>query len=171
MNNNATLHELAYNEYSSGMKYKDIAQKYGVSINTVKSWKQRHKWQRGDAPKNEKVAPQQKMVQQKEKNNTLRTLIQNDLMNQLKVNKTSGAQYTDLVADYMALWDIKNNLISDIEERGVVVEWSNGKQKGKKKNESIQELNKTNAQMLKLLEALGLKATEIEVEDDDVPDL
>ncbi|MGQ3738441.1 P27 family phage terminase small subunit [Bacillus sp. Fil] len=171
MNNNATLHELAYNEYSSGMKYKDIAQKYGVSINTVKSWKQRHKWKRGDAPKNEKVAPQQKMVQQKEKNNTLRTLIQNDLMNQLKVNKTSGAQYTDLVADYMALWDIKNNLISDIEERGVVVEWSNGKQKGKKKNESIQELNKTNAQMLKLLEALGLKATEIEVQDDDVPDL
>ncbi|MFV1455174.1 P27 family phage terminase small subunit [Bacillus mycoides] len=171
MNNNATLHELAYNEYSSGMKYKDIAQKHGVSINTVKSWKQRHKWKRGDAPKNEKVAPQQKMVQQKEKNNKLRTLIKNDLMNQLKVNKTSGAQYTDLVADYMALWDIKNNLISDIEERGVVVEWSNGKQKGKKKNESIQELNKTNAQMLKLLEALGLKATEIEVQDDDVPDL
>ena len=26
------------------MKYKDIAKKYGVSINTVKSWKQRYKW-------------------------------------------------------------------------------------------------------------------------------
>lgn len=28
------------------MKYKDIASKYNVSINTVKSWKQRYKWNR-----------------------------------------------------------------------------------------------------------------------------
>lgn len=42
----------AYLDYQAGMKYKDIAEKYGVSINTVKSWKSR-KW--GNAP-NEKVA-------------------------------------------------------------------------------------------------------------------
>lgn len=29
-----------------GMKYKDIAAKYGVTINTVKSWKQRYSWSR-----------------------------------------------------------------------------------------------------------------------------
>ncbi|MGR5963521.1 P27 family phage terminase small subunit [Bacillus cereus] len=59
----------------------------------------------------------------------------------------------------------------DIEERGVVVEWSNGKQQ-EEKNESIGELDKTNAQMLKLLAELGLKATEVEVgEDDETPDL
>lgn len=28
------------------MKYKDLAEKYGVSVNTIKSWKQRHGWQR-----------------------------------------------------------------------------------------------------------------------------
>ena len=28
------------------MKYKDIAEKYGVSLNTVKSWKTRYKWSR-----------------------------------------------------------------------------------------------------------------------------
>lgn len=28
------------------MKYKDIAEKYGVTINTVKSWKTRYKWSR-----------------------------------------------------------------------------------------------------------------------------
>lgn len=33
-------------DYKKGMKYKDIAEKYGVSINTVKSWKQRYKWSR-----------------------------------------------------------------------------------------------------------------------------
>lgn len=39
-------YELAENDYMLGMKYKDIAEKYGVSINTVKSWKQRYKWDR-----------------------------------------------------------------------------------------------------------------------------
>ena len=34
----------AENDYMLGMKYKDIATKYGVSINTVKSWKQRYGW-------------------------------------------------------------------------------------------------------------------------------
>ncbi|WP_238544583.1 phage terminase small subunit-related protein [Geomicrobium sp. JCM 19037] len=28
------------------MKYKDIADKHGVSLNTVKSWKKRHAWSR-----------------------------------------------------------------------------------------------------------------------------
>ena len=28
-------------DYMSGMKYKDIAEKYNVSLNTVKSWKKR----------------------------------------------------------------------------------------------------------------------------------
>lgn len=36
--------ELAYNDYLNGMKYKDIAAKYDVTINTVKSWSQRYKW-------------------------------------------------------------------------------------------------------------------------------
>ena len=36
----------AEKDYLSGMKYKDIAEKYQVSINTVKSWKNRYGWQR-----------------------------------------------------------------------------------------------------------------------------
>jgi phage terminase small subunit len=39
--------EQAEKDYLSGMKYKDIAAKHGVSINTVKSWKTRYNWQRG----------------------------------------------------------------------------------------------------------------------------
>ncbi|GIN89128.1 hypothetical protein J22TS1_01790 [Siminovitchia terrae] len=43
----------AEKDYVKGMKYKDIAEKYGVSLNTVKSWKQRHGWTRnkGAPPK------------------------------------------------------------------------------------------------------------------------
>lgn len=40
----ATNAELAYQDYRKGMKYKEIAEKYGVTINTVKSWKTRYKW-------------------------------------------------------------------------------------------------------------------------------
>lgn len=39
-------YELAEADYIAGMKYKDIAEKYGVSVNTVKSWKTRYKWTR-----------------------------------------------------------------------------------------------------------------------------
>ena len=40
----ATNAELAYQDYLNGMRYKEIAEKYGVTINTVKSWKTRYKW-------------------------------------------------------------------------------------------------------------------------------
>lgn len=37
-------HQQAEKDYMQGMKYKDIAAKYDVSLNTVKSWKQRYAW-------------------------------------------------------------------------------------------------------------------------------
>jgi phage terminase small subunit len=39
-------YELARPDYEAGMKYKDIAAKYDVTLNTVKSWKLRH-WNKG----------------------------------------------------------------------------------------------------------------------------
>lgn len=42
----AKKHELAETDYMSGMKYKDIAKKHGVSLATVKSWKTRYGWDR-----------------------------------------------------------------------------------------------------------------------------
>lgn len=51
--------DLAYKDYMEGMKYKDIASKYNVSISTVKSWKTRYKWDRKSMhTKNEKVCIQ-----------------------------------------------------------------------------------------------------------------
>lgn len=40
----APNYEQALIDYQMGMKYKDIADKYGVTINTVKSWKTRYQW-------------------------------------------------------------------------------------------------------------------------------
>jgi Uncharacterized conserved protein len=47
--------ELAYEDYLSGMKRKDIAAKYDVSVNTVKSWATRHKWSKKGAPQKKRV--------------------------------------------------------------------------------------------------------------------
>ncbi|MCE0742246.1 phage terminase small subunit [Bacillus sp. G16] len=52
-------HIQAYKDYVKGMKYKDLAERYGVSVNTIKSWKQRHGWQR------KKGAPPKKSVHTK----------------------------------------------------------------------------------------------------------
>ncbi|APQ96314.1 phage terminase small subunit [Clostridium botulinum] len=51
----------AKKDYLQGMKYKDLAEKYKVSLNTIKSWVKRYNWseekkQRG-AHKNKKGAP------------------------------------------------------------------------------------------------------------------
>lgn len=96
-----------------------------------------------------------------------KTDIKNDLVNQLERNGVHGNHYLDLINDYMCLWEIKNKLIKDIKARGVSVEWNNGGgQKGFKKNDSIAELNKTNGQMLKILNELGLRASDMEPADD-----
>lgn len=39
-------YEQAELDYIAGMKYKEIAEKYNTSVNTVKSWKQRYNWVR-----------------------------------------------------------------------------------------------------------------------------
>ncbi|MCY9234598.1 phage terminase small subunit [Bacillus spizizenii] len=52
-------HIQAYKDYVKGLKYKDLAEKYGVSVNTIKSWKQRHGWER------KKGAPSEKSVHTK----------------------------------------------------------------------------------------------------------
>ena len=40
------VRDLAYQDYLAGMKYQDIAEKYKVSLSTVKSWATRH-WKKG----------------------------------------------------------------------------------------------------------------------------
>ncbi|MEK4711147.1 phage terminase small subunit [Bacillus sp. FSL R10-2780] len=54
-------HELAQEDYMQGMKYKELAEKYEVSINTIKSWRKRHGWNRkGVHPNDEKGCTQTK---------------------------------------------------------------------------------------------------------------
>ena len=44
----------AEQDYIAGLKYKEIAEKYGVTLNTVKSWKTRYSWSKKVCTQNEK---------------------------------------------------------------------------------------------------------------------
>lgn len=94
--------------------------------------------------------------------------IRQDLLDQLERNGTVGKYYTDLVEDYMSFWVDKCLLTEDIQSRGVVVTYNNGGgQSGKKRNDSIADKIKVNVQMLNILNALGIKPTQSDGEDDD----
>lgn len=90
-------------------------------------------------------------------------------MDQIERNGTVGKHYTDLIDDYMALWDAKNGLIADIKERGPVVPYvtMNGTV-NMKKNESVGELLKVSAQMLKILDGIGIQPAQGDVFDDEM---
>lgn len=91
-----------------------------------------------------------------------------DLKNQLIANNNYTAYTEDLLQKYMRFTDIEDKLNEDITIRGVSVYWNNGGgQEGYKKNDSISELTKVNAQKAKLLSTLGIKAPESKDKGDD----
>lgn len=97
--------------------------------------------------------------------------IQESLIMQLRINGNDSRHFLDLVQDYMSLWVIKNQLIDDIAERGVVCKYQNGKEQwGFKRNDSVGELNKTSSQMLKILTQLKIQVKDIEPIDDEEDD-
>ena len=142
-------YEKAHIDYISGMKYKDIAQKYGVKENTVKSWKRRYNWSRKNALKKVcKDASVQSLGNIEE--------IKEDMINQLKNNNSDTKDNIDWIERYINLCKIANDLTLDIENRGVSIHWENGKQIGLKKNDSVSELPKILKTMLEIKCKLGL---------------
>ena len=88
----------------------------------------------------------------------LRDQIKEDLLNQLKRNGIEESYYSDLVSDYIKMWDTKNALIKDIKTRGVQVEC----------HSSFGTNIKINAQMLKLLDSMGIKPVATEQGGGDI---
>ena len=99
--------------------------------------------------------------------------IREDLNTHLINNGAVGEYMTDLVNDYCSLWEVKEKLLADIEERGVQIKWQNSEKSfGYKKNDSVGELLKTSAQMIKILNQLNITPNMFAVfgGDEDVDD-
>lgn len=91
------------------------------------------------------------------------------LLEQLRLQNKTSDFYKDLVNDYMDYWTIKKKLISDIRKKGLRYETINGNGiKVEKPNESVTNLPKITAAMLKILNDLNLKEplSESSLEDD-----
>lgn len=95
--------------------------------------------------------------------------IKADLLDQLERSGRIGTYFQDMIENYMVLWGIAKRLAKDIDVRGVTVEseLADGRTKVVK-NESVGELLKTNAQMLKILDSLDLKTVTGGDEDDEL---
>lgn len=103
----------------------------------------------------------------KSKKDMRRADIRQDLIDQLDRNGTIGKYYSDLIEDYMRLWDTKNELAEDIETRGAKVEVETATTSNIKTNDSIPDLLKVNAQMLKILDCLGIKPAQMDGDPGD----
>ena len=80
-------------------------------------------------------------------------------MIQRKKTLTQNAEfYKDLIDDYVYYWSLKKKLIADIRRKGIRYETINGNGVSvEKANESVVNLQKTTATMLKILTDLKLK--------------
>lgn len=87
-----------------------------------------------------------------------RTAVKSSLVQQLKGQHKDTKYALDLVDDYMRYYDVKSRLFDDIEENGLRITTVNGNGiEVEKPNESVPNLNKITATMLKILAELGLK--------------
>ncbi len=90
------------------------------------------------------------------------------LISQLERKEADISCFLDLLDDYMALYDIKKKLKTDIRKRGVSYESTSASGKAiiVKQNQSVKDLVAVNKQMLMILDKLGL-TTEKTIKDDE----
>lgn len=104
----------------------------------------------------------------KTKAKKLREDIKAGLLAQLSARRVTEAYYQDLVNDYMDLWDTKNKLIQDINERGVMVPYITASGENLRKNDSVSELVKVSTQMIKILDSLKIEPVPEEPDEEEM---
>lgn len=147
----------------------EIATKFGIS---VASWN-RYENGRGEIPQkrydelkklydiNYKLANEEakklKVGMMMSESNTVREQLKNALIYQLRRKNLDNIVFTEMIEQYMSLYDSFNLLNADVVERGVVVFNS----QGSKKNDSVTTMAMVSKQMLGILDKLGLNAEAI----------
>jgi hypothetical protein len=97
-----------------------------------------------------------------------RQRIEESLLEQLEMKGADMDHFVDLVEDYMSLWDVKNDLLEDIKERGVMYrDFSSVGIEMMKNNPSVRELVGINRQMLSILKDLDINTKTVALFNDD----
>jgi phage terminase small subunit len=136
----AEIHIEAEKDYISGMKYKDIAEKYGVSEATVKSWKTRYGWFRekknGTHTKKQKSMHTKKIKKEIPKKGTntvtkeeLRVVCENEELNEkqkqfcvffIKKHNATKAYMQAYGVDYMTAAAAASRLLKNVKIRAFI---------------------------------------------------
>lgn len=84
--------------------------------------------------------------------------VRDSLIEQLTLQNKTSDFYIDLVNDYMNYWRLKKDMINDIRKNGLRLSFTNGNGfEVTKPNESVNNLPKITATMLKIMGDLNLK--------------
>lgn len=117
----------------------------------------------------EKMAEIEKAKRIDEEIKEKKIAIKEDLENQLIAQNKFGKQFDDMIEDYLYFFELKERLKYDIDINGIRYPNTGGNGfTTYKPNESVERLQKTNGQMLKILQDLDLKAPEEDGEGDDL---
>lgn len=102
-----TKRDEAKRDYLAGMKYKEIAEKYGVSESTVKQWKRRY-WSDSDVTKSKKVTKKvtQKVTQKKELHPAIQELEDSELNDKQKAFVSEYVRLANATQAYINAYDV-----------------------------------------------------------------
>ena len=102
------------------------------------------------------------------RNSVNKSQIRKSLTEQLNEMGAKVAHFEDLINDYLALYDVKNQLIKEIKDRGVTYpDYSAAGVAMQKNNPSTKDLVSVNRQMLAILKELGVSTTSIKKPEDN----
>lgn len=119
---------LAFEDFLSGEKLSDIAKKYDINFNTLRSWKSRENWGTKKATK-KMLSPEDNLKLMKE-----------SMITRLFDLEIDTPENINLINSYISMNNVLIELDKDIKENGVTIINSKG---DKKRNESVSQYEKT----------------------------
>ncbi len=94
--------------------------------------------------------------------------IKESLLEQLRLKGADKEVFSSLIDDYMKFYDTKEKLLADIKKRGISFkDYSAAGKPMMKQNPSTKEVVAVSAQMLKILDQLGITTGQVIADDDD----
>lgn len=107
--NDMKKYEEAEQDYLSGSKYQDIADKYGVSLSTVKQWKRRY-WTSDNVTTNTKVTKKvTKVTRQKPTEKAIDELSDSTLADKQKAFVLDYLRISNATQAYINIYDVDRN--------------------------------------------------------------
>lgn len=149
---NEELIKLAFEDFINGYKLNEIAKKYDIKLNTIRSWRTKFDWVKKKASKIS-LTPEQNLK-----------LMRNNLIEKLYEFEIDSPENVNLINSFISMNSVLIELDKDIKEFGVTLIDSKG---DKKRNESVNQYEKTLSASLKIQEKIEDLFISVEKDNDE----